>query len=219
MDPQVQASFIPKKSLDVSSRASGSPTSLVFLLALLVFVASIVAAGGAFLYTQYLTNAIDSKSKSLALSEGAFDKGAIEDLVRIDNRLTLSKGLLAKHVAVSGIFAFLSTQTLEQVSFNSFSYILGDDGTAKISMKGTANNFASVALQSDQFGGNKLLKNVVFSDITVGTNGKVGFSVTADLDPSIISYSTVISTSASVPSAATTQPVVVPDASTTAPTQ
>ncbi len=195
MDPQVQASFIPKKSLETSSR-EGSPFGLLFLVALLFFIASIVAAGGAFLYMQYLNTALASKTKSLALAEGAFDPGTIQELVRIDSRLTQSESLLSKHVAVSGVFNFLSQQTLEQVSFSSFDYTLGDDGTAKISLKGTANSFASVALQSDQFGGNKLLKNVVFSDITLDTSGKVGFSVAADLDASILSYNQSLSSGA-----------------------
>ncbi|HEY5383332.1 MAG TPA: hypothetical protein VIJ88_02130 [Candidatus Paceibacterota bacterium] len=189
MDPQVQTSFIPKKSLDISASRSGSSFGLLFLIALFIFIVSLVAAGGSFAYTQYLNNAIASKSKSLALAEGAYDPGTIQDLLRMDNRLNQSKTLLASHVAVSGIFALLSTQTLEQVSFSNFQYTLGPNGTAHITMQGTADSFSTVALQSDQFGGNKLLKNVVFSGITVGTNGSVGFSVSADVDSSVLSYS------------------------------
>src|SRR5665647_2460160 len=120
MDPQVQTSFIPKRSLDVSSSREGSPFGLLFLIALLIFIASLVAAAASFLYIGYLNGAIASKSKSLALAEGAYDPGVIQDLVRMDTRLIQSKTLLAKHVAVSGIFAFLSTQTLEHVSFSAF---------------------------------------------------------------------------------------------------
>ena len=208
MDPQVQASFIPKRSLESAPR-EGGPFGLLFLIALLVFIASIASAGGAFLYTQYLQNAATSKAKSLALAEGAFDPGTIEDLVRTDSRLTQSKTLLAKHTAVSGVFAFLATQTLERVSFSSFSFVQNADGTAKILLKGTANSFSTVALQSDQFGSNKLLKNVVFSAITVDTNGMVGFVVSADLDPSVFSYENSIGTSAPVP-AATSLPQTTP---------
>ena len=207
MDPQVQSSFIPKKSLDISATRNESSFGLLFLIALLVFIASLVAAGGSFAYTGYLHNAIDSKAKSLALAEGAFDPGAIEDLVRLDSRLNQSKALLADHVAVSGVFALLSQQTLANVSFSNFEYDLNPDGTAKITMTGTADSFSTVALQSDQFGGSKLLKNVVFSGITVNTNGSVGFSVTATIDPSVFAYVSSLSatntTSASTPTAPT----------------
>ncbi len=203
MDPQVQTSFIPKKSLDISaSRNSGGSFGLFFIIALFIFIASLVAAAGSFAYTQYLNSTIASKSASLALAEGAFDPSVIQDLLRMDNRLNQSKKLLASHVAVSGIFALLATQTLAQVSFSNFDYTLNADGTATISMQGTADSFSTVALQSDQFGADKLLKNVVFSAITVGSSGSVGFSVSADLDPSVLSYSS--SLGASVPAAPST---------------
>ena len=200
MDPQVQASFIPKKSLDVSAAPHGGGFSgLVFLISLLIFISSLVAAGAAFAYTQYLHNAIASKSKSLALDEGAYDPGTIQDLVRLDSRLTQAKILLDKHVAVTGIFAFLATQTLPNVSFGSFDYALGNDGSAKITLTGTADSFSTVALQSDQFGGNKLLKDVVFSGITADATGRVSFSVSATVDPSVLSYSASLGQSAAVP--------------------
>jgi len=206
MDPQVQASFIPKKSLDIAASRSEGHFGLLFLIAMLVFVASIVAAGGSFLYTQYLNSTIASKSKSLTLAEGAYDPGVIQDLLRLDNRLNQSKTLLANHVAVSQVFSFLSTQTLEQVSFSNFSYTLSSDGTAQINMQGTADSFATVALQSDQFGGNKMLKNVVFSDITVNQDGSVGFSVTADVSASLISYTNSLGSSATVTNTTPTNP-------------
>ncbi|MGC9602466.1 MAG: hypothetical protein ABSE76_01865 [Minisyncoccia bacterium] len=195
MDPQVQSSFIPKKSLDISTSRSEGSFGLLFLIALLVFIASLVAAGASFLYTGYLNNAIASKAQSLALAEGAFDPGTIQDLVRLDSRLNQSKTLLANHVAVSGVFALLEAQTLANVSFSNFEFDLNSDGTAKITMTGTANSFSTVALQSDQFGGSKLLKDVVFSGITVNTNGSVGFSVTATVDPSVFSYANSLTAS------------------------
>jgi hypothetical protein len=209
MDPQVQASFIPKKSLEMTNTRGGGFGGLLFLITLLIFIASLVAAGAAFAYTQYLTSAITTKAKSLTLAEGAYDPGTIDDLTRLDTRLTQAKLLLDKHVAASGIFAFLGTQTLVNVSFSNFSYTLGDDGSAKISMAGSADSFSSVALQSDQFDGNKLLKDVSFTGISADPQGRVNFTVSATIDPSILSYSTTLGQSAAVPT--------VPSASSTAP--
>jgi len=204
MDPQVQASFIPKKSLEMGRAPRGGFGGLVFLVALLFFVASLVAAGGVFAYTQYLNSAIVSKANSLTLAEGAYDPGTIQDLVRLDNRLTQAKLLLGKHIAASGIFAFLSTQTLANVAFSSFDYALGDNGSAKISMQGVADSFSTVALQSDQFGGNKLLKDVVFTGITADATGRVNFTVSATVDPSVLSYAASLGDSAAVPATAST---------------
>jgi hypothetical protein len=56
-------------------------------------------------------------------------------------------------------------------------------------MSGIADTFATIALQSDQLGKNPLLKNIIFSNITLQATGKVGFSVKADVDQSLILYS------------------------------
>ena len=209
MDPQVQASFIPKRSLEVTATRGGGFGGLLFFVTLLFFIGSLVAAGAAFGYTQLLNKQIVDKSKSLQLAEGAYDPGTIEDLVRIDQRLTQAKVLLNKHTAVSGIFAFLSSQTLINVAFSSFDYVLGDDGSAKIMLQGSGASFATVALQSDQLNGNKLLKDVVFSSITVDATGRVAFSVSATVDPSVLSYSE------SLGSPASAIPVQAPAASST----
>jgi len=215
MDPQVQTSFIPKKSLDIgASNRGGGFGGLVFLIALLVFIASLVSAGGVFAYKQYLQGALASKANQLKLAEGAYDPKTIEALVTLDDRLTQAKILLNSHVAVSNLFNFVSTQTLTNVSFSNFSYTLGNDGSAAITMEGVADSFSSVALQSDQLNANKLLKNVVFSGIAVDATGHVSFNLTATVDPSILSYSEALqgggsiatppSTSAATSTASTT---------------
>jgi hypothetical protein len=212
MDPQVQASFIPKKSLEMgASPRGGGFGGLVFLIALLFFVSSLVAAGASFAYTQYLQKSIVDKGASLKKAEGAYNPGTIEDLSRLDNRLIQSNMLLNKHVAVSGIFSFLSTQTLVNVAFSNFTYELGGDGSAKITMNGAADSFSTVALQSDQFNGNKLLKDVLFSSITVGAGGRISFNVNATVDSSILLYKNTIN--------GTAAPVVQADTSATVPAQ
>src|SRR5689334_4110082 len=136
MDPVGQGSFIPKQSLTAATRRGGM--GLLLLLALLVFLMSIVAAGGAFAYKQILTGVIAGKDESLRKDEGAFNPGTIQDLVRTDNRLTQAQLLLHKHVAPSAIFDFLSTITLERVQFTGFDMSLTEDGGASISLSGVA---------------------------------------------------------------------------------
>lgn len=188
MDPQVPTSFIPKKPL-VETRASGAGTGLLLLVAVLLFVISLVAAGGVFAYNGILTASIANKDASLKAAEGAFEPNVITDLARLDSRLTQTQKLLDSHLAPSGIFDFLSTITLSQVQFTDFSYKKQADGSAIITLAGTGDSFSTVALQSDQFGSTRLLKDVVFSDVTIGAGGKVDFSVKATLDPSLYIYS------------------------------
>lgn len=195
MDPVTQGSFIPKQSL-VATRGRGGLGIFLFL-SILMFVMSILAAGGAYLYEQFVTRRIAGLDEQLKLAEGAFNTATIQDLARTDSRLIEAEKLLERHVAPSSAFSFISTITLEKVQFNSMAFNLMQDGSATIAMGGTADSFSTVALQSDKFGQSKLLKDVIFSGITVGDDGKVDFSVNATIDPSVISYKATIAPSAS----------------------
>lgn len=211
MDPQMPASFIPKKSLDSSTRVrnSGALGGLLFLVGVFLFVVSVVAAGATFAYKGYLVKSIADKSASLQKTKEAFDLSAIENLLRIDLRIKQAGTLLQRHVAPSAIFSFLSLQTLQNLQFTSFNYALQDDGSAAVELEGIAAGFATVALQSDQFAASKALKDIVFSDIAVDEQGKVTFSVSATVDPSLINYGKNLNVAPGVvqPEATTTPPV------------
>lgn len=183
-----------------SVHASGSWLGVfLFFVASLVLIASLVAAGGAFFYKKYLVNSIAAKSKTLQDTEAAFDPATIEDLIRLDKRMAQAQGLVQKHVSALGVFNFLAEQTLQNVQFTQFAYELEESGIANILLSGDADGFPTVALQSDKFGGSKLLSNVVFSGVTVGTTGRVKFTVKADVDPDLISYAKNLAQSSSVP--------------------
>ncbi len=186
MDPSVSTSFIPKKPLVENRR--GSAFGLIFLISLLVFIGSIAAAGAVFFYGTYLKGAIEAKATQLQTAQGAFEAaGAIDTLVRLDSRINEAKGLLTKHVSPSAIFFLLSVQTLERVRFNTLDYDLNEDGTANILLTGETDDFATIALQSDQLGASKVLRNIIFSDIAVVEEG-VTFAVSATVEPSLINY-------------------------------
>lgn len=191
MDAPVSPSFIPKKPLVGGAGSHGSSAALgmfVFFICLLVFIASILAAGAAFLYQGYLTSSLASKKTQLQQAESSIDQGTITQLQRLDSRLNQTEVLLQKHTTTLGIFAFLSQQTKQNVQFTNFDYEVQSDGSAKLTLTGVADSFATVALQSDQFGASTLLHNVVFSNITVGSDGRINFGVAADIDPALVSY-------------------------------
>ena len=199
MDPQATTSFIPKKPLVGESRR-GSTFGLLMLACILIFIMSLVAAGATFIYEQYLNSAITSKSKSLTAYQNAFDKGIIQDLVRTDSLINQSKTLLATHVAPSAIFDLLSSQTLEKVQFSKFEYSVGDSGVAVIHLDGSADSFSTIALQSDQFGASKVLKDTIFSNINISAEtGRVTFSISAGVDPSLTLFSRTVVQTSSVP--------------------
>ncbi len=190
MDPQVSASFIPKKPLAEARGNRRGGGGLFFLLALLIFIASLIAAGGSFLYGRYLNVSLDAKKASLVKYQQAYDLPTIQTLIRFDTRIIEARRILATHLAPSAIFAFLSEQTLEKVQFTDFDYSIdASDRTAEIHMAGMADSFATIALQSDQLGGSKLLKDIIFSNISIQEGGKVAFSLSAKVDTALILYS------------------------------
>jgi hypothetical protein len=193
------SSFIPKANLANTDVAAGS-FGIVTFLTVLIFILSVIGAGGVFAYQQVLKNGIASKAHTLQLNQDAFGSNTIEDLARMDTRIAQAKTLLNKHVAASAVFAFLGSQTLQTVQFTSFDYKLSNDRSGSLSMEGVATSFSAVALQSDQFGGSKVLKDVIFSDINPDQAGKVRFTVKATIAPDLLLYShTVQGASAAAP--------------------
>lgn len=206
MDPSLQASFIPKKPL-TEARGGRGFSGLVLLVAVLIFVASIAAAGGAFAYKNILEQSLNSKKDSLVKYQEAFDLPSIQSLVRFDSRINEARVVLTNHVAPSAIFFFLSQQTLEKVQLLKFEYAIGDSGGTTVVLNGIADSFSTVALQSDQLGASKVLKDIIFSDIAVETGGKVSFQVAASVDKSLLLYSKNIgSPQIQVPASVETSP-------------
>ncbi len=189
MDPQVSASFIPKKPLADTRGGGGGVYSILFLVSLLIFITSVLSAGGAFMYTRFLNLSLNEKKASLEKSKQAYDLPTIQALVRFDSRINESRRILEKHLTPSAIFTFLSQQTLVKVRFTDFDYTISStEGSVNIQMTGVADSFSTIALQSDQFGSSKSLRDVVFSNISVGEGSNVSFSVSAKVDPALIFY-------------------------------
>ena len=188
MDPQVSTSFIPKEAL-TAERARTGGVGLLFLITMLLFVLSLIAAGGVFAYTQILEKKLEDQKVSLNTQKGAFDPVTIQDLLRLDSRIEQAKLLLNKHVAPSAVFGFLSQNTLVNVQLTGFDYTLNADGTATMQLEGTADSFSTIALQSDALGKSLFLKDVIFSGITVQSNNRISFTVRAIATPTLLSYS------------------------------
>ncbi len=196
MDPSVPASFIPKKPIGASAISGGSAAFGVFFLLLTIIVLglSVAGAGAVFAYKAHLKTAITEKSATLKQAEAAFDPDTIKELARLDSRINNASALLQKHVTVLTLFDYIGQQTLEQVQLTSFSYDLKPDGAAQISFSGSGDSFATVALQSDQLNASKIFKDLVFSGVAAGAEGKVTFGVKATVDSSLLSYSKLLTT-------------------------
>lgn len=187
----IPTSFVPKQPVRTASapqyqRGGGNTFLYVALLVLLVVV---VASGAVFAYQQYLTSARNAKAEEVKQAQERINNETVEDFIRTRNRFIAAGTLLDKHVTLSSFFSLLESLTLETVRFNSFTFKRAEDGTSEIQMDGTARSFNALAAESSIFAGEKRIKRAIFSDISVDQNNSVTFSLSAELDPRLISYS------------------------------
>ena len=200
--------------------------NVFFIIGGVIAIISIALAAAVFGYELYLKNARDQKSADLTEAQKAVNLDTVEEFIRLKNRLSTVETLLNQHVGLSEFFDTLEARTLQTVRFSGLSVAVEDDRSAEIKMEGVARSFNALAAQSSAIAAEKRIKRAIFSDISVKTNGTVGFTLTATLDPRLITSGEVLpgipdtpttlpaATAPSAP-AATSSPVSTPAAATT----
>jgi len=201
MEPKFRTSFVPKKPVDSTAQktARRAPLGLLFIIALVLFLATVTLSIGAFLYQQFLEGSIARKGQELEQARATFEPALIRELTRLDARLETAETLLGRHTALTELFTFLENNTLESVQFRNFRYNVLPDGNITVSMDGRAASFSSVALQSDVFGRSEFIRSPIFENLNVDQRGDVVFNVTAFVDPRLLSYKTAIASRSLIP--------------------
>lgn len=201
MEPKFQTSFIPKTPISTASqvvkRASyGGSVSLLWIIGMILFVASLVAAGGLFLYGQYLDSQISADDKSLSLAKNDLDQQTMDSLVTASQQIQFAKNLLNHHVAVSNIFGLLEGNVLPQVSFTTFQFDSNSGvagGGVAVSVDGEAASYAVLAEQSNIFSKISTLSNENFTNLDLTDKGTVKMRFQAVVDPKLLSYEQALS--------------------------
>lgn len=199
MEPRFKTSFIPKQSLasadvpqpSIVRRPSG-PGGIGTVITLLIFLGTIGFAGGLFLYESYLNTSIASKQDQLRRAREAFQPALIRQMARLDTRLDVAEKLLQNHYAPSLFFQLLQDTTLQTVQFTTLDLALNEAG-ARFALDGQAQNFSSVALQSDVFGTNQFIREPVITEFNIIGNGRVGFKAQGAVDRGLLLYSQTVS--------------------------
>jgi hypothetical protein len=189
MEPTFRTSFIPKKNLEQGATHPKRAGLGVFtLLTLIILLGAVTVGVGAFLYKQILISSIAKKTETLERARGAFEPALIEELIRLDSRITNAQTVLNDHIAPSLFFDALENLTLKSVRFRDFSYTRIGKDKISITMKGNARDFAGIALQADIFGKNRIIKEPIFSNLNLDNDGNALFELVAFIDPLQIRY-------------------------------
>lgn len=191
MENSFQTSFIPKKPITASTggRDNRAQTSIFTILAFFLLVVMGMAAGGLFLYKNYLLKQKETLSLTLEKVRDSFEKDTIDELELYDKRVSASRKILDNHIVLSPMFSLLGTLTIPSIQYTKFTENNGTSGFS-VNMSGVASDYRSIALQADVFNSAKgrFFKNVVFSNLAKDKNNRVVFDLQFDVDPALLSY-------------------------------
>ena len=198
MAEEITTAFIPKKPL-TEERAELTekkrPMGLLNFLATIIFVASLVAAGGVYFFKATLAKRVVQMSQQLELARGAFEPSLIAEMQILDKRLITARQLLSSHITLSPLFESLQELTLPTVRYIKFEYTVSDEGDILVEISGIAKGYTDISLQSDLFDQNKYIKNQIFSNLTLDIEtSNVIFDLTFNIDRELLLYGRNIST-------------------------
>jgi hypothetical protein len=194
MEVKMQTSFIPKKPI-IESRNEGSGISLFLLLSIILFIVAIALIGGIWLWRGALISQIEKDKAALVAAKESYEEDTINPLVRLDDRIEESKGLLNRHLAVSPVFTMLEKNVLRNVRLKSMKFSYAGNDKIKVDLSGTAASYDALSKQSDAFGSETLRKFIsqpVISDFSPTPDGSVSFNFTASVDPKLVSYANTL---------------------------
>ena len=183
-------------------------------IAVVLFLVSLLGAGGAYLWKSYLYSAQASYQAELLTREKQFNLDLIQQLQNQSVKIDLVKQALSRHIAASQVFGVIGALTSEHVRFSSFDFTAPSSGSsnAKVTLSGHGANLSTVAFQSDvlgslsRYGLQNIVKNPILSNPALNENGTVGFSLSAEISPSVLSYEKEVSGSAGGSSTSSSTP-------------
>lgn len=190
METGIKSSFIPQDAqVAAAPRAMRGPglSDLLILIAIVVLVASVALAIAVFLYVQFLKTSTASKLEQLERAKAAFEPSLIQELTRLDDRMSAADKVLSEHVAPSVFFHILEQLTLQTVSFSNLDFRAADAQDMSIKMRGVAASVNSIALQADYLSKSGAIASPIFSNIDRQVTG-VHFDLSAIVNPAALRY-------------------------------
>ncbi|MEK7646101.1 MAG: hypothetical protein AAB381_00190 [Patescibacteria group bacterium] len=208
METKFQTSFIPKKPVAPTGMAGNVPiikrprSSIVMVIATIIFIGSLAAAGGAYSWKYLLVSNQESYKADLEKREANFDLPLITEMKHVNVQINTARQLLNSHLAVSQVFDSVARLTAERVRFLNMELSSGAPGSnsseVKINMSGSGLDLFTVAFQAkvlselEKYGLRDVVKNPILTDPTENEKSDVSFRFSASIDPQTLLYSKTI---------------------------
>ncbi len=198
METHFQTSFIPKKPvISASQQVSPSPhqsASLLMVIGVIVFIISILLAGGAYGWKSYLVSQRESYKKTLEEHKKQFKLDLITTLKQTDAKIDLAKQILNDHIATTLILDKLGRVTSDGIRFTTLDLNSAPGKGITLGLNGYGPSYKVVAFQSDLFSHledyglrGEVLGGVVTNPIQ-NQNSTVSFDMTASINSDSVSY-------------------------------
>ncbi len=208
MDKEFQTTFIPKRSVSSDNGMSGAPSSggtgnfggsaippapvsrpvsLMGILALILFLAAAISAGGVIFFEKSLKENIVVLQNQLEDARKVFEPEFLNEIRRLDMRLSVSRLLLDQHIVLTPVFNILEQTVLPDIRYSRFSYSVSD-GQVFVTAEGVARSFTSIAQQSNVLGRTASVRDHIFSDFQTDEMGNVGFQLALAFSPNVLLY-------------------------------
>lgn len=193
MENQFTTTFIPKKPIASATTDSNAPVSrpigLLSTLSVILFFITIAIAGGVYFWEKLETEKVATLADSVSKIEKSFEPELITRLQSLDKQLKNADLILKKHQVITPLFDMLESSTLKQVRFSKIDVAFDDTtNVALIKMSGEADGYRSIAQQSDVFGANQFLKDIIFSNFFLNQKGKVAFDLSFSVKPDFVDF-------------------------------
>lgn len=185
-------SFIPKNPLahDDTFVVRRRPTSLISVLAVIVFFGSV----SAYVFFTFYGNTLDKKMRGLTTQiqelQKSFDQPEIKEARVFNARAKLVHDLLDQHIAVTPLFSFLSENTTENIFYTKINFKRSSDSRPLfVELTGEAPSYASLAYQVDVLRQKSNdLSYFEVEDISLTGRGSVGFVFKLAFSQEYLSY-------------------------------
>jgi len=194
---ELQTSFIPKRTLDTSPVRRADTVSIFTVLSTLIFFASIITAGGVFLWQKQIQSEITKVENQIQTQKKEFSEDKIKEFTSLSNRINAADSLFVNHIYTSKIFELLQKNTVPTVRFNKFTVDPSqtDKQSLKITLNGQAKDYASIALQSYVFAKSQnIVSSYEFSNLTLDQAGNVLFDLSATIEKRVAAFESNIQT-------------------------
>lgn len=182
----------------MQTRSTRSSIGIFLLVSIIVFFVSLGLAAYVFLEKKLLIQDITTEQNTIASNQTGIvsDTDTVQNIIDLNSRIIVGNQLLANHVAISPVFAFLQEVTLQDVRFNNFVFSsAGKDAngnaTVQVQLAGVARDWESVASQEDEFDlpdWKNIISQPKLSGFSLNADGSISFSFSAIINPKYLSY-------------------------------